>query len=202
MVQNTPKTRGRPRHFDADEALDKAMRVFWTKGYDGATIDDLVAATGVVRPSLYAIFGDKEALFLRCLEHYIGRAGKVMGQAFDAAPNAREAIRVFLIHSVENAAGEGNPKGCLMGNVASVVADANIREFTVRSMAQPVQLIERRLQDAVAAGELPASFPCAQRARQIVDFSMGLALRARLGTLRKDLLLDAEAGGALFFTPA
>ena len=76
MVQNNARPRGRPRSFDERDALEKATQVFWSKGYDGVTIDDLVAGMGVGRPSLYAVFGDKRTIFLRVLKAYAenGRA--------------------------------------------------------------------------------------------------------------------------------
>ena len=73
MIQNTTRPRGRPRSFDERDALEKATQVFWSKGYDGVTIDDLVAGMGVGRPSLYAVFGDKRTLFLRVLKAYAER---------------------------------------------------------------------------------------------------------------------------------
>lgn len=175
------------------------MIVFWTKGYDGATIDDLVAGMGVGRPSLYTIFGDKETLFLKCLHHYIQKFGGAAIQALQTAPTAKDAIRGFLQQAVMRTTIAGWPRGCLMGNVASVVIDTNIRKFTVRAMAQPLQIIEQRLRAAVIDGELPADFDCARRARQVIDLSMGMALRARLGAPREELLRDADDGVALFF---
>ena len=73
MFQNAARPRGRPRSFDESDALKKATQVFWSKGYDGVTIDDLVAGMGVGRPSLYAVFGDKRAIFLRVLRAYAER---------------------------------------------------------------------------------------------------------------------------------
>ena len=75
MFQNTAKPRGRPRSFDEGDALEKATQVFWSKGYDGVTIDDLVEGMGVGRPSLYAVFGDKRAIFLRVLKAYAEAKG-------------------------------------------------------------------------------------------------------------------------------
>ena len=77
MFQNTAKTRGRPRSFDETGALEKATQVFWSKGYDGVTIDDLVAGMGVGRPSLYAIFGDKRKIFLRVLKAYAEKERRI-----------------------------------------------------------------------------------------------------------------------------
>src|SRR5579859_6046629 len=72
-IPNAPRPRGRPRSFDETEAVEKAIQVFWSKGFDGVTIDDLVAGMGVGRPSLYAVFGAKRAIFLRVLKAYADR---------------------------------------------------------------------------------------------------------------------------------
>ena len=91
MIQNTARPRGRPRSFDETGALEKATQVFWSKGYDGVTIDDLVAGMGVGRPSLYAVFGDKRAIFLRVLRAYAERKG---ASARQSTPLATESSRL------------------------------------------------------------------------------------------------------------
>ena len=91
MFQNTAKPRGRPRSFDESDALKKATQVFWSKGYDGVTIDDLVAGMGVGRPSLYAVFGDKRAIFLRVLKAYAEREGSI---GREGTPFATESSRL------------------------------------------------------------------------------------------------------------
>ena len=91
MIHNTARPRGRPRSFDETGALEKATQVFWSKGYDGVTIDDLVAGMGVGRPSLYAVFGDKRAIFLRVLKAYAERKGAV---SREGTPLATESSRL------------------------------------------------------------------------------------------------------------
>ena len=86
MIQNTTKARGRPRSFDESAALAKAIQVFWLKGYDGVTIDDLVAGMGVGRPSLYSVFGDKRSIFLRVLHAYAERKGALAAKALQSPP--------------------------------------------------------------------------------------------------------------------
>ena len=81
MFQNAARPRGRPRSFDERDALEKATQVFWSKGYDGVTIDDLVAGMGVGRPSLYAVFGDKRTIFLRVLKAYAETKGALAAKA-------------------------------------------------------------------------------------------------------------------------
>jgi AcrR family transcriptional regulator len=197
MVQNSKRPRGRPRKFDEDDAVAGATQVFWAKGYDGVTIDDLVAGMGVGRPSFYAIFGDKETVFLRCLEGY-GKSHGALGAAALLGPaHVAEAIRALLRYLVESATREDGPWGCLMVCVAPLVNDPRVRELLLRAAAETAALVERRLRDGVEAGELPRHFPAATRARQVVDLARGLTVRARIGTPRAELLADADADAAL-----
>lgn len=190
--ETSKRLRGRPRNFEEAEALDQATRVFWAKGYDGATVDDLVAGTGVSRPSLYATFGDKETLFMRCLEHYGLRARASATQALYAALTVQEAICGFLRLTVEGATGPSNPSGCLMACVVPCVGDQKVRDIGAQAAAQITQIVAQRLQEAVAAGELPPGFPCLMRSRHILGMASALALRARAGETREALSADAD----------
>src|ERR1700733_8188114 len=107
MFQNYERTRGRPRSFDERDALEKAILVFRSKGYDGVTIDDLVAGMGVGRPSLYAIFGDKRAIFLRALRAYAERKGASAAKALLSPQSLRNSIASFLRYAVESATERG-----------------------------------------------------------------------------------------------
>ena len=108
MIQNAARPRGRPRSFDELEALEKATQVFWSKGYDGVTIDDLVAGMGVGRPSLYAVFGDKRTLFLRVLRAYAEKKGALAAKALLSPQALRDSLASFLRHAVESATEEGS----------------------------------------------------------------------------------------------
>ncbi len=152
---------------------------------------------GVGRPSLYAIFGDKKTLFLRCLEAYGQHHGTLGAQALLGPAHVADAIRAFLRYSVESATGEGSPCGCLMVCVAPLVDDPAVRAFLLRVNGHALAMVERRLQDGVEAFELPGDFPAATRARQVIDLARGLAVHARIGASRAELLVDAEAAAAL-----
>src|SRR5579884_1444892 len=102
MVQNATRPRGRPRSFDEREALEKAIQVFWSKGYDGVTIDDLVDGMGVGRPSLYAVFGDKRTLFLRVLRAYAEKKGARAAKALLSPKGLRDSLASFLRQTVES----------------------------------------------------------------------------------------------------
>jgi AcrR family transcriptional regulator len=201
MIQNDSKPRGRPRSFDELEAVEKATQVFWSKGYDGVTIDDLVAGMGVGRPSLYAVFGDKRTLFLRVLRAYAEKKGARAAKALLAPQHLRDSLLSFLRYAVESATEEGSAVGCLIVCIAPLVDDAEVQQFLQHAMAGGVALVERRFRDGLSAGELPDDFPVAARARQLTDLVRGLTVRARMGTPRRTLLRDAEEAADLVLLP-
>jgi AcrR family transcriptional regulator len=201
MIQNTPKPRGRPRTFDETGALEKAIQVFWSKGYDGVTIDDLVAGMGVGRPSLYAVFGDKRAIFLRALRAYAEAKGARAANALLSPRTLRDSLVAFLRYAVESATEKGSARGCLLICVAPLVDDAEVRKFLQNAVAGGAALVEGRFREAIAAGELPSDFPVAQRAIQVTDLARGLTMRALIGTPRRSLLKDAEEAADLVLLP-
>ncbi len=135
MIHNTAKPRGRPRSFDETGALEKATQVFWSKGYDGVTIDDLVAGMGVGRPSLYAVFGDKRTLFLRVLKDYAEKKGARAAKALLSPQALRDSIAGFLRYAVESATEKGSAWGCLLVCVAPLVNDAEVQRFLQSTVA-------------------------------------------------------------------
>src|SRR5579863_8337937 len=201
MIQNAAKPRGRPRGFDEMDALEKATQVFWSKGYDGATIDDLVAGMGVGRPSLYSVFGDKRTLFLRALKAYAERKGTLAAAALHWPLTLRDSVRAFMRNAVETATEEGSAPGCLLMCVAPLVDDAEVQQFLKTTADGAVELVERRFCDAISAEEIPPDFPVAARASQVVDLVRGLTMRARMGTSRETLLKDAEEAADLVLHP-
>jgi AcrR family transcriptional regulator len=201
MFQNTAKSRGRPRSFDERDALEKATQVFWSKGYDGVTIDDLVAGMGVGRPSLYAVFGDKRTLFLRVLKAYAEAKGALAAKALFSPRTLRDSLAGFLRHAVESATKEGSAAGCLLGCVAPLVNDAEVQQFLKDAAAAALALVERRFCDGISAGEVASDFPVAARASQTLDLVRGLTMRALMGTHRQTLLNDAEEAADLVLLP-
>src|SRR3954469_25133748 len=201
MFQNAARPRGRPRSFDEGDALKKATQVFWSKGYDGVTIDDLVAGMGVGRMSLYAVFGDKRTLFLRVLKAYAGARGALLAKAIFSPQPLRDSLASFLRQAVESATQEGSAVGCLLVCVAPLVDDAEVRQFLQNATAGAVALVERRFRDGISAGEIPSDFPVAARASQVIDLSRGLTIRAQIGTPRETLLRDVEEAADLVLLP-
>jgi len=197
MIQKTVRPRGRPRNFNENAALEKAIQVFWSKGYDGVTVDDLVAGMGVGRPSLYSIFGNKRTLFLRVLRAYAEKKGALAATVLLSPRTLRESLGAFVRHAVETATEKRSATGCLLECVAPLVDDAEVRKFLRTSAAAGVELVERRLRDGISAGEIPSDFPVAARARQLLDLIRGLTMRARMGASRKALLNDADEAADL-----
>ena len=201
MIQNTARPRGRPRSFDETGALEKATQVFRSKGYDGVTIDDLVAGMGVGRPSLYAVFGDKRAIFLRALTAYAERKFTLASKALLSPGALRDSLASFLRQAVESATERGSAPGCLLVCVAPLVNDAEVRKFAQNAAAAAVAMVEGRFRDGITAGEIPSDFPVAVRATQVMDLGRGLTMRAQMGTPRKKLLKDAEEAADLVLLP-
>ena len=197
MSQSAARPRGRPRSFDENDALKKAMRVFRAKGYEGVTIDDLVAGMAVGRPSLYAVFGDKRTIFLRALKAYAEEKGALAAKALFSPQTLRDSLAGFLRQAVETATEEGSAPGCLIICIAPLVDDAEVRQFLKDAAAGAIALLERRLCDGISAGEVPPDFPVAVRASQVLDLGRGLTMRAQMGTPRKTLLSDAEEAADL-----
>jgi AcrR family transcriptional regulator len=197
MFQNVARSRGRPRSFDERDALEKATQIFWSKGYDGVTIDDLVAGMGVGRPSLYSVFGDKRTLFLRVLKDYAEKKGALAAKALLSPRTLRDSLAAFLKHAVESATKKGCARGCLFVCVAPLVDDAEVRQMLQNAAVGGAAMVEGRFRDAISAGEIPSDFPVAVRAIQVTDIARGLTMRAQLGTPRKTLLRDAEEAADL-----
>lgn len=201
MIRDGARPRGRPRSFDEKQALERATQVFWAKGYDAVTIDDLVAGMGVGRPSLYAVFGDKRTLFLRVLRAYAEAKGALAAKALFSPPTLRSSLGGFLRHAVETATEEGSALGCLLICMAPLVDDAEVRQFLKDASAGAIALLERRFHDGILAGEIPPDFPVATRASQVLDLGRGLTMRAQLGAPRKALLVDADEAADLVLLP-
>jgi len=150
---------------------------------------------------LYAIFGDKRALFLRVLTAYAEKKGALGTKALMSPQPLRDSLVSFLRFAVKTATEEGSARGCLMICVAPLVKDAEVRQFLKDAAAAATALVECRMRDAITAGELPPEFPVAVRAGQLTDFARSLTMRAQIGTSRKTLLRDAEEAADLLLLP-
>src|ERR1700736_1008997 len=137
----------RPRSFDPDEALDAARDTFWQKGFQGTSLDDITAATGLAKPSLYAAFGDKNALFLKVLDRYHARIVANAERILNEGPSARDAIERWLKGFVPFCWGIKGSRGCLSVNTAAdgVSDQKEIRKRIERFNRKLEQLLRNRL---------------------------------------------------------
>jgi AcrR family transcriptional regulator len=185
--------RGRPREFDTAQALERAMRVFWQKGYLGTSLTDLTEAMGISRPSLYAAFGNKESLFRRALQRYSEGPGGHFRAALEA-PTARQVAERMLLGVVEMAACPRNPRGCLwvQGMLSCGDADDPLRRELIAGRASAERALRKRFERAVKEGDLPSSADPAALARYIDTVNFGLAIQAASGASRAELVRVVE----------
>ena len=197
---NNPKNRrrGRPPQYDPEEALEKVARAFWKGGYAGTSLDDLAAATGMNRPSLYAAFGDKHAIYLTTLERYRD-ASRAKARALLAdAPSLRVYLERFYSAALEiYVAGADGARGCYsIGTAATQAAvDPLVREFLAESIRSTDAFLQKLIEKARERGEIPQQSNPAALAQIATATLHTLAVRARAGLARQDL--DATAAAAI-----
>lgn len=190
---------GRKREFDRDVALDAAMNAFWEKGFDATTYDDLVAATGVNRPSLYAAFGDKGALFEAALQRYVdGNAAPAIQQIMDGKGSARQVIGDWLRATADGMTGTGHPPGCLVAQTHAGSGVPHDRCAIARlGVDRTEEALRHRLETAQETGDLPPGTDPASLARTLMAVNLGMATMAKNGATRDDLRQVAENAAAL-----
>lgn len=190
---------GRPRDFDVDKALDCALKVFWKKGYEGASLSDLTEAMNINRPSLYAAFGNKEDLFLKALDRY-GEKTACVYKALEE-PKARDAVEKFLFGLAEVQTGPDGPRGCLNINGALACSETAepIRKELITRRAAGETMLRQRLERARAENDLPPGANPADLARYIATVCQGMAVQAASGATREEL--KAVAATALRVWP-
>jgi AcrR family transcriptional regulator len=180
--------RGRPREFCVDAALAAALRVFWTKGYEGASLTDLTEAMGITRPSLYAAFGNKEALFRKALNLYEHDKLAYVSAALEA-PTARGVAERMLSGALEMQTTGSDPKGCLgvIATVASGTEAQSIKAEVVARQASSHAALLRRFERAKADGDLPDHIEPVSLVRYLTAVSQGLCVQAGAGATPDEL---------------
>lgn len=192
-------TRGRPRTFDRDVALQRAMEVFWRHGYEGTSLSQLITAMGINGPSLYAAFGSKEALFREAIELYESAEGGVHATALNAPTpvTAREAVEQMLRRNVADYTDPDKPPGCMIVLAATTgtVNNEGVRNFLAERRRAGEKMLRSRLQRAVDDGDLPESTDVTALAAFVTTVQQGLSIQARDGASRATL--DAIVDHAL-----
>ncbi|MGW8565334.1 TetR/AcrR family transcriptional regulator [Isoptericola sp. NPDC055881] len=185
--------RGRPREFDVDEALDRAIEVFWRHGYEGASLAQLTAAMGINRPSMYAAFGSKEELFHRAVSRYAEVDMAYARQALQE-PTAYEVARAFLHANVEALTRPDRPSGCLsvQGGLAAGGDGGRAAAFLAQSRLRGERAMAERFARAVVEGDLPVGTDATDLARFVMAVSEGHAVHAAAGVDRASLRASAD----------
>jgi AcrR family transcriptional regulator len=179
---------GRPREFVIDEALDAALQVFWSKGYEGTSLSDLTDAMGITRPSLYATFGNKEELFRKVLDRYEDVCMRFMREALEEK-TSRRVVERLLYGSADMQTDPPHPPGCLgMNGALACSEDAEpIRQELIGRRIAGEAALRRRLEQAKAEGDLPKTADPAALARYVMTVAQGMAIQAASGARRADL---------------
>jgi len=191
--------RGRPRGFDRAEALKRAMHVFWSQGYEGATLAELKAAMGgITAPSLYAAFRSKEELFLEAVDLYRRTDGTTTARALTEQPTARGAVETMLRDAVVAFTTPGMPRGCLivLGAMNSAADSKNVQQHLTAFRRQTPELVRRRLERGVTEGDVPPGRDLAALASFYATVLHGLSIQARDGASRKAMMAAIDCAMA------
>ena len=183
-----PPVKGRPREFCVDKALAEALHVFWAKGYDGASMTDLTEAMGITKPSLYAAFGNKEALFHKALDLYEAEKLEYTRAAL-RQPTARKVAEYYLRGGVEVHAADGEPHGCmgLMSSLACSPEAESIKADVISRRASSQRALVERFEQAKRDGDLPAHIDAAGLTSFLYAILQGITVQAGAGATRAEL---------------
>lgn len=190
----SPRPLGRPRAFKADAALDRAMRVFWGRGYEGTALSDLTKAMRISRPSLYSAFGNKETLFRKVLDRFAAGPASYVSAALEQ-PTARAVAQHLLYGAAKSLTDLRSPHGCLM--VQGALSCGNeadpIRQELVTRRRAAEAAIRKRLERAKSQRDLPRRSSPADLASYLITVMHGMAVQAAGDASRAKLQRVAQA---------
>ena len=186
--QLTKKPRGRPPAFNHDDALEKALHVFWTHGYEGASMAELTEAMGMNKPSIYAAFGKKEELFRQALKKYASGPVAYVKEAM-AQPTARQAVEMLLTKSAELLCECDTPRGCMIVQGALTVGPgAELIKNELAAQRQGFEaMLKRRFDQAKKDSELSQETDTAMLAKYVAIIHQGMSVQASSGAKKKEL---------------
>ncbi|HEX8056860.1 MAG TPA: TetR/AcrR family transcriptional regulator [Novosphingobium sp.] len=188
MECSATPSRGRPREFDSDEALAAALRVFWQRGYEGASMAELTEAMGITKPSLYACFGNKESLFRSALDLYEREKLCYTSSALEA-DTAREVVERLLRGGLAMQCGDSDPQGCLsvISTVACGAEAESIRTEVIARRKSSEAALARRFERARDEGDLPEHADPEALASYLTTVLQGMSVKASAGACRDTL---------------
>ncbi|MCQ8241412.1 TetR/AcrR family transcriptional regulator [Rhizosaccharibacter radicis] len=179
---------GRPREFEVDVALAAALELFWRHGFEGTSLSDLTRAMGITRPSLYATFGNKEELFRKALDRYLGTFLCFLVDAL-AEPDIQRGMERLLTGCVDTQTAADHPPGCLMTNGALVCSDdaSGVRRQIQEHRQEKERAIAARIEQAKQEGQLPPDCDAAACTTFITTVMTGISVQAAFGMKREAL---------------
>lgn len=183
----TTTTRGRPRGFDRDAALDRAIRLFWRKGYEATSVRDLSEELGIGQPSLYNAFGGKRALFDEAVAVYVHGYGGFIDAALEEEPTAVLAMRRILTEAPARYTRRGLPRGCLVTSGDAGTDDGDVRASLSGMRKEKTKQLRRKIEADITTGRLPEDTDAAGLAGYVQAVLAGLVQRARDGAARREL---------------
>lgn len=190
--------RGRPRNFDRNDALDRALDLFWKHGYDNTSMADLSAAMELRPPSIYAAFGSKEGLFEEVVDRYIERIGSGIWGDLDRFKSAKDATRHLLVSTIDTFSNAENPHGCMI--VLAAPQPDSEHSQVAQSLRDRRQNNARALKkiylDAIRRGEIPRGADVERMANYYVTMQHGISIQTRDGVDRDALMAVADAAMA------
>ncbi|KMS73829.1 TetR family transcriptional regulator [Streptomyces viridochromogenes] len=186
------KPRGRPRSFDRETALEKAILAFWEHGYEATSVSDLTRVMDIGAPSLYAAFGDKQSLFEEVVREYGVRYGSFGDRALAEEPTARAAVARMLHEAASEYTDPARPHGCLIVHAATNCSTPEVEESLRRRRNANIAAIRSRIEADIATGALPADADTAALARHAGAMIQGMSQQARDGASREELEALAE----------
>ncbi|MGI5428514.1 TetR/AcrR family transcriptional regulator [Streptomyces sp. CA-179760] len=185
--QKKGRPRGRPRSFDRETVLEKALLAFWEHGYEATSVSDLTRVMGIGAPSLYAAFGDKRSLFEEAVRVYGTGHGSFAGRALAEEPTARAAVERTLREAATAYTEPGHPHGCLVVHAATNCSEAEVEQSLRDRRNANIAAFECRIRADVAAGVLPPDTDAAVLARHVGVMVQGMSQQARDGASREEL---------------
>jgi AcrR family transcriptional regulator len=189
------RSRGRPREFDMDEALDKAIHVFAERGYHAASISELTAAMELAQGSVYKAFGDKRAIFLAALDRYKMLRNKALDDALAGGQSGLECVRIALHYYADASHGEAGRHGCLMVGTATELAilDQEVAERVARSQERSKALLARLINQGISDGSIRQTVDSDTAAAVLLCLTQGMRVIGKTGRTQAEMAGIAEA---------